>query len=312
MKDNYGREISYLRISLTQRCNLNCVYCGVGKPDTDELSADEIEKIVRAASKLGINKVRLTGGEPLLRKDVAVITERIKRIEGIKKLVLTTNGVRLSGMAEDLKKAGLDAVNISLDTLDRERYKKLTGSDSLQLVLEGIDRALEVGLSPVRINSVLIRNQNDDEAENLILLAKDRKVDVRFIELMPFSEAGENEKLVIRADEILSKATYLKACEGQKAASVAKYYKADGFMGQVGFITPVSDKFCDKCNRIRLLSNGQLKPCLGHNELIDLRSFINDEGKLTEIIRKAILSKPKGHNFECAYGNLHSMNKIGG
>lgn len=312
MKDNYGREINYLRISLTQKCNLNCLYCGSEKPDTDELTVDEIEKIVRVFASLKITKVRLTGGEPLLREDICEIASRIKEIPEIKKIVVTTNGIGLSQKAEVLKQAGISAINISLDTLDRERYKKLTGRDSLLEVLSGIDKALEVGLHPVRINSVLIKGQNDDEAGDLINLARDKDVDVRFIELMPFSKAGENTDLVIKGEDIISQFDFLRPCKSKKENSVAEYYTADGFKGKIGFITPVSNKFCNSCNRIRLLSNGELKPCLGHNETFNLKQCLNDENALRETIIKAIFAKPKGHNFECAYGNLHAMNKIGG
>lgn len=310
MKDNFGREINYLRVSVTQRCNLNCIYCGSEKPDTDEMTVKEIKKAVSAFAKLGITKVRLTGGEPLVRNDIADIASEIKKIDGIKKLVITTNGVGLYEKAKMLKSAGVDAINVSLDSLDREKYKHLTGRDVLDEVLKGIYFASEI--MPVRVNSVLIRGENDKEAKDLIYLAKDRKIDVRFIELMPFSETGENEKLIIKAEEILEKFPFLKPVRMNKETSVAKYYEADGFRGQIGFITPVSDKFCDECNRIRLLSNGKIRPCLGHNEVFDIREYLNDEEKLIEEIKKAVLSKPKGHNFECAYGNSHAMNKIGG
>lgn len=311
MIDNFGREINYLRISLTQKCNLNCIYCGCDTPDADELSADEILKIVRVFADLGITKVRLTGGEPLLRKDITEIASSIKKTKGIKKLVITTNGILLSGKASELKKAGVDAVNISLDTLDNDNYKMITGRNLLLNVLEGIDAALSSDFDSVRLNSVLIRGKNDEQAEKLIGIAKDKKLDVRFIELMPFSDEGENKELVIKKEEILSKFPFLYPCEKEEP-SVATYFTAKGFVGRVGFISPVSEKFCSRCNRIRLLSDGKLKPCLGHNETISLKEYLDDEEKLKEVIKKTILGKPKGHNFECAYGNLHAMNKIGG
>ncbi|MCQ2462633.1 MAG: GTP 3',8-cyclase MoaA [Clostridia bacterium] len=312
MKDNLGREINYLRVSVTQRCNLNCVYCGCENPDRDEMTADEIEKAVRAFAKLGINKVRLTGGEPLVRNDITEIACRLRKTDGIKKLVLTTNGVRLFELAQELKAAGVDAINVSLDSLDRENYKKMTGRDALPDVLRGIDRAIECGIKKIRINSVLIRGFNDMQADNLIYYAKDRNVDVRFIELMPFSDAGNNEKLIVKADEILKRFPFLTPVEGTMAQSVAKYYEAEGFKGKIGFITPVSDKFCSQCNRIRLLSTGKIRPCLGYDTTYDIREYLNDEEKLLSVIEKAISSKPAGHNFECAYGNVHAMNKIGG
>lgn len=312
MKDNLGREINYLRVSVTQRCNLNCVYCGCENPDTDEMTPGEIEKAVRAFAKLGINKVRLTGGEPLVRRDITEIADRIHRIDGIEKLVITTNGVRLFELAQELKNVGIDAVNVSLDSLDGENYKKMTGRDALSDVLKGIDKAIECGIKRIRINSVLIRDFNDMEAGNLIYYAKDRNVDVRFIELMPFSEAESNEKLIVKADELLNRFSFLKPVESTKTDSVAKYYEADGFKGKIGFITPVSDKFCSRCNRVRLLSNGNIRPCLGYEKTYGIRGILDDEEKLLSVIGEAIRSKPAGHNFECAYGNVHAMNKIGG
>ncbi len=316
MIDNYGREINYLRVSVTKRCNLNCTYCGAqNEKENNELTPDEIEKIVKAFALCGINKVRLTGGEPLVRKDICHIAERISRIEGIKKLALTTNGIRLKECAEDLKKAGVTAVNISLDTTDKDRFKAITGYDGLTKVFEGIDECERVGLSPLRINAVLIRGQNDGDAESLIKIAKDRKIDVRFIELMPFSDEGDNENLVIKSDEILKKFPFLKPVTSKGTAfekSVARYYESEGFKGRIGFITPISDKFCSECNRIRLLSDGNVKVCLGSDEVIDLKPYLADEKLLEETVRKAILSKPMEHKFSCGYGASHGLNKIGG
>lgn len=316
MIDSYGRNINYLRVSVTKRCNLNCSYCGAGsEKDDKELTPEQIEKIVRAFADCGITKVRLTGGEPLVRKDICNIAERISRIDGIKKLALTTNGIALSKYAEALKDAGISAVNISLDTTDKEQYKCLTGYDGLQKVFEGIDECERVGLSPLRLNAVLIRGQNDSQAERLINIAKNKKIDVRFIELMPFSDAGENEKLVVKAEEILSKFPFLKPIKTDTTnfeKSVARYYEAENFKGRIGFITPISDKFCSECNRIRLLSDGKVKICLGNDEVIDLMDVIDNEEQLTERVREAIMSKPMEHNFSCGYGASHGLNKIGG
>ena len=314
MKDRFGREINYLRLSVTQRCNLNCLYCGAECPDINEMTVDEIRQAVEAFALCGINKVRLTGGEPLVRSDIAEIAAVINRTDGIKKTVITTNGVSLKKYAAELKEAGVSAVNVSIDSLDRENYKRITGRDCLTQVLEGLDEAEKVGLK-LRINAVLIRGENDSEAEHLISLARDRKIDVRFIELMPFSDAGKNEELIIKGDELLERFNFLKPVKINKNGfeqSVARYYEADGFKGQIGLITPVSEKFCDECNRIRLLSDGKVKPCLGHDEIYDLRPFFGDREKLVEEIKNAILSKPKGHEFNCGYGNTHAMNKIGG
>lgn len=316
MIDSFGRKINYLRVSVTKRCNLNCTYCGAECEKDSELTAEEISKLVSAFVKLGITKVRLTGGEPLVRSDICEIAEKIGSLEGVKKLALTTNGVLLARYAERLKKAGVNAVNISLDTTDRQQYEKITGFDLLDKVYEGIDEAERVGLSPIRLNAVLIRGENDDQAEKLINIARDRKIDVRFIELMPFSDEGENEKLVIKGEEILRKFPFLRECESKGRTdfekSVAKYYSADSFKGRIGFITPVSDKFCSDCNRIRLLSDGKVRPCLGSDEVYNLLQYIDDEELLIEKTKQVIYAKPMEHKFSCSYGNSHGLNKIGG
>ena len=310
MLDSFRREVNYLRVSVTQRCNLNCLYCGAAAPDRRELTAQEIETVVVACASLGITKVRLTGGEPLLRPDIAEIAARIRAVAGVRQLAVTTNGVCLCEKAAALRQAGVDAVNISLDTLDAAEYKRLTGADVLPAVLSGIDAALAAGFPRVRINSVLIRGENEAAAERLVGLAKDRPLDVRFIELMPFAEREKNLSLMIPAAELLARFPFLTHVNGTDG--VAKYYTAPGFAGRVGFITPVSDKFCETCNRIRLLSTGERRPCLGYEKTFDLKPVLHDSEKLKETVRAAILSKPVGHNFECAYGGVHAMNKIGG
>ena len=316
MIDSYGRKINYLRVSVTKRCNLNCSYCGAcNEKDNTELTAEQIEKIVRAFADCGITKVRLTGGEPLVRRDICDIAERISGIDGIKKLALTTNGIMLKELAPSLKDAGVTAVNISLDTTDPEQYKQLTGFDGLQKVFDGIAECEKVGLSPLRLNAVLIKGQNDSQAESLINIARNRKIDVRFIELMPFSDEGENESLIIKGEDILKQFPFLKPISSDKTdfeKSVAKYYEADNFKGRIGFITPISDKFCSNCNRIRLLSDGKVKVCLGNEEVIDLMDVIDNEELLRERVREAILSKPMEHKFSCGYGKNHGLNKIGG
>ena len=316
MIDSYGRNINYLRVSVTKRCNLNCSYCGAcNEKDDTELTAEQIEKIVRAFVYNSITKVRLTGGEPLVRRDICDIAERISKIDGIKKLALTTNGINLKEYAKPLKNAGVTAVNISLDTTDQKQYKTLTGYDGLSKVFDGIAECESVGISPIRLNAVLIKGQNDMQAESLINIARNRNIDVRFIELMPFSEDGENEKLVIKGEDILKQFTFLKPVSTAKndfEKSVARYYEAEGFKGRIGFITPISEKFCSECNRIRLLSDGKVKACLGNDKTIDLMDVIDNEELLKEKVREAILSKPMEHKFTCGYGASHGLNKIGG
>lgn len=316
MIDSYGRDINYLRVSVTKRCNLNCSYCGAKNEAGEELTPIQIEKVVKAFAACGITKVRLTGGEPLVRQDIIEIAKRIASINGIKKIALTTNGIFLKKYAEELKSAGVTAINISLDTTDKEQFKAITGFDGLNKVFEGINECERVGLSPVRLNAVLTKGKNEDQAESLINIAKDRKIDVRFIELMPFSSDGENNELVVKGEEILKSFPQLKPFIKEGATdfekSVAKYYTAENFKGRIGFITPVSNRFCSECNRIRLLSDGKIKPCLGNNTVYDITDFIDDEKRLKEEIEKIIISKPREHSFNCGYGNHHGLNLIGG
>ena len=311
MKDNFGREISYLRISVTQRCNLNCVYCGktdCAKKET-ELSPETYYKIAKTFAKCGIKKIRITGGEPLVRNDIREIISLIRSIPEIETLSLTTNGVYLKEYAGDLKKAGLDSVNISLDSTDGSTYRHLTGADVLKKVLEGIDEAEKAGLSPIKINAVLMKGVNDDGTEQLINLAKERQIDVRFIELMPFSCDGEDPSLIVTGDEILRQFPFLKPIESEEGT--AEYYCADGFKGRVGLINPITHKFCGRCSRIRLLSDGRIKPCLGYDTVYDIMPFIDDEEKLINEIKKIIKKKPAGHSFENQKAS-HGLNKTGG
>ena len=311
MKDSFGREITYLRVSVTQRCNLNCVYCGksdCAKKET-ELSPETTEKLVRAFAGCGIRKVRVTGGEPLVRSDICEIVRRIRSIDGIETLALTTNGVYLARYARELKSAGLDSVNISLDSTDGSTYRHLTGADVLKKVLEGIDEAERAGISPVKINAVLMKGVNSDGAGELINLARSRKIDVRFIELMPFSDEGENSSLIVTGDEILREFPFLKPAEAEEGT--AKYYSAEGFKGRVGLINPITHKFCSSCNRIRLRSDGSVKPCLGYDTAYDILQFIDDESRLREEVKNIILKKPAGHSFGSSDAG-HGLNRTGG
>lgn len=311
MKDKIGREINYLRISVTKRCNLSCSYCGSKKASYEnEMTVEEIRALTAAFAEKGITKVRLTGGEPLMREDITEIARVIKNTDGIKSLYITTNGIRLSEKAEELKNAGVDGVNISLDTMDRAMYKILTGTDNFLNVMKGIEKALELGFSRVRINSVLVKGKNDGEAERLIELARDNALDVRFIELMPFSKQGETRELVVKTPELLEKFPFLiKEEEAEEGAAV--YYKAEGFKGRIGFISPRSGKFCHSCNRIRLLSDGKIKPCLGNDKTYDVREFIGNKQLLSEKIVEAIYNKPISHFFE-EETNFRGLNLIGG
>ncbi|MBE6717124.1 MAG: GTP 3',8-cyclase MoaA [Ruminococcaceae bacterium] len=311
MKDKLGREINYLRISVTKRCNLNCSYCGSKKAAREkELTVEEIKLLTEAFAEKGIKKVRLTGGEPLMREDITEIAQAIKNIHGIEALYITTNATELEKKAAQLKKSGVDGINISLDALDREMYRALTGVDRLSDALKGFYAALGTGFQRVRINSVLVRGKNDGEAEKLISLARDYKTDVRFIELMPFSSQGENRELVVKTAELLERFPFLTPVE-EVEEGAAKYYTAEGFRGRVGFISPRSGKFCSECNRVRILSDGRIKPCLGNELTYDIREFIEDKKLLSAKIDEAIFNKPVSHHFEDGE-NFRGLNLIGG
>ena len=311
MKDSFGREITYLRVSVTQRCNLNCVYCGktdCAKKDA-ELSPESYRRIAEAFAMCGINKIRITGGEPLVRKDICEIVRLFRSIPGIETLALTTNGVYLAQYARELKEAGLDSVNVSLDSTDGSTYRYLTGSDVLERVLTGIEEARRVGLAPIKINTVLMKGVNDDGAEKLVELAEKQDIDVRFIELMPFSDEGEECSLLVTGEEILRRFPYLQPIESEPGT--ARYYAAEGFRGRVGLIDPISRKFCSRCDRVRLLCDGRIKPCLGYDTSYDIMPFIDDEEALVSEIRDIILKKPAGHSFESQSAS-YGLNRTGG
>ncbi len=308
MKDLYGREIDYLRISVTQRCNFNCAYCGAGEPDAQELSPAEFALLARAFACAGIKKIRLTGGEPLIRSDIAEIAYSVKKAAQPETLALTTNGYLLEQQADDLFQAGINAVNISLDSLDEDCFAKITGRNALGAVLRGVEAALRTGFCKVKINAVLIRGENDAEAAGLIALAKEYPLDVRFIELMPLEDAGQYKRQLVPSEEILARFPELQQING--TVGTASEYSADGYRGKIGFISPVTNKFCNQCNRIRLLCNGTVKPCLGHGAVYDLRPYMNDPERLYEEICAVIKKKPAGHHFDTS--GLSPMNTIGG
>ncbi|PKM51941.1 MAG: GTP 3',8-cyclase MoaA [Firmicutes bacterium HGW-Firmicutes-7] len=314
MKDSYGREVNYLRLSITDRCNLRCKYCmpegGIEKLEHDAiLSLEEIDEIVGEFVELGINKVRLTGGEPLVRNGIISLIEKISRHSGITDLALTTNGIHLKAMAKDLKNAGLTRINVSLDSLNDKKYATMTRGGKLQDVLEGIEMAKKVGLTPIKLNVVLIGGFNDDEVENFVALTKDESIDVRFIELMPIGEvASWSLHNFLSNDYVLKKVPSLRKITASEPASPAAYYQLPGGKGRVGLISPISCKFCDTCNRIRLTSEGQLKYCLHSNEEFDLRTVLRNKGSLREIIEHSISQKPLEHSIE--EGNFVSKNMV--
>lgn len=315
MIDRFGRRINYLRLSVTERCTLRCEYCRVDEgicPKAAELSTSEFIRITRACANLGITKVRLTGGEPLLRRDILEIIRGISALETIREITMTTNGQMLPGQSAALKRAGISRLNISLDSLDPQTYHEMTGGD-LGLVLTGIDEAIATGLLPVRINVVLVRGKNDHEVDDFIEFTKDRPLDVRFIELMPVGELGQDEMLRVSTDELLGDRPCLQPLPPRYPGQVSSDYGLDGYMGRVGFISPISHKFCGNCNRIRIMSDGMLRPCLGNNSEISLKEALQaGDEVLVEAIRSAIYNKPASHHFELGFRSEKNMSRIGG
>lgn len=287
---------------------------GIKKLKHDEiLTLEEIEHIVSVFAKTGITKVRITGEEPLVRNGMVSLIKKIKRISGIIDLALATNGIKLKSMAKELKEAGLDRVNVSLDTLDTEKYSAMTRGGKLNDVFEGIEAVKKVGLTPVKLNVVLIGGFNDDEVESFVSLTKDNDTDVRFIELMPVGEVA-NWSLgnFIPNDYVLQKVPGLKRIQNNDKSSSAVLYRLPEGKGRVGLISPVSCKFCSSCNRIRLTSEGRLKYCLHSNEEFDLKAVLREVGTLEEFIRNSILKKPMEHSIEEGSFSSRNMFQVGG
>ena len=316
MNDRFGRTIEYLRLSLTERCTLKCAYCRAGEglcPKKNELTADEFLRIVRAMASVGIRKVRLTGGEPMLRRDLMEIISGIRSIDGIEEITMTTNAQHLPGQSAALKQAGLDRLNISLDSLKPERYQSITGGGSLGRVLTGIDEAISAGFVPMKLNAVLLRGVNDDETDDFIALTKDRPIHVRFIEWMPLG-ANDQADLRVTGDELLATRPYLVPVPPLYKSQPSRDYQVPGYAGRVGFINPVSHRFCADCNRVRITSDGALLPCLGDNLEYALREALDsgDDRRLEDAIRDAIWNKPENHSFCRSFHTERTMSHIGG
>ncbi len=300
MQDQYRREINYLRISLTDRCNLRCIYCmpaeGVEKQHhRDILSLEEIAEIAEAAVELGINKIRLTGGEPLTRLGVTWLIKRLSALPGVREIAMTTNGILLPRMAQELKDAGLTRVNISLDTLDAARYRQITRCGTLADALAGIEAAERVGLTPIKLNAVLIGGFNDCEIPAMVELTREKPIEMRFIELMPIGDTDIfGPEAYIPVDTVLERAPELQPLPDGAPGAVAKLFALPGAKGRVGLISPISHSFCSSCNRIRLTADGFLKLCLHSSWEIPLRGLHGDE--LRRTFAYAIGQKPEEHN----------------
>lgn len=315
MKDRYGRTIKYLRLSVTDLCNCRCVYCmgenGVPRlPHSAILSFEEIEEIVRAAVSLGVTKVRLTGGEPLVRRGIDELVRRLRGIEGVEELAMTTNGARLAEYAARLKSAGLDRLNVSLDTLDPEKFRRITRIGELRDTLDGLDAARRAGFERIKLNIVLMGGVNDDEIAEIAALAKDGAFDVRFIELMPIGECTDwDRRRFLPAERVLE---YLPKGERVPSDGVAELWRPAGFRGTVGLIRPLSHRFCADCDRIRVTADGCLKPCLHSAREIPLRGKHGEA--LVRTIAEGMQTKPREHHMADGHASesRRGMNRIGG
>jgi len=325
--DDFGRPINYLRISVTDRCNLRCIYCmppeGVRQRKMEEiLTFEEIETVVRAAADVGITKIRLTGGEPLARLGVVDLVGLLAHIPGIDDLSMTTNGTLLADKATALAAAGLNRVNVSLDTLRADRFSFITRHGKLDDVLHGIEAARAAGLNPVKINMVVIRGLNEDEVVDLARLTVNEGWHVRYIEMMPLGADPEwDENRHVPIQEIQSWVTDalgpLQPATVKKGNGPARYYRVAGAQeGTIGFISPVTEHFCNSCNRLRLTADGRLRPCLLSDTELDLRAIVRSGNDLTavrELLKEAIRLKPRQHHLEeCAAPHGRTMSEIGG
>ncbi len=297
----FAGKFEYLRISVTDRCNFRCIYCITHQdwkwlPHEEILRFEEIEKVVRTGIKFGLKRVRLTGGEPLIRKNIEVLVKKLCSISELKDISLTTNGYFLPELGESLKKAGLKRINISLDTLNEEKFRKITGIDGLKKVIQGIETALKLGFHPVKINTVVIKGINEDEVVEIAKLSLEKPLEIRFIEFMPVGKGSfwKKDRVVEtkKIKEILEKFEKLEKCESS-GGGPAEVFKWKGAKGKIGFISPISHHFCHKCNRMRITADGRLRPCLFSNFEINLKPALR-EGKnsLEEAFTRALKIKP--------------------
>lgn len=326
MRDSYGREINYLRVSLTDRCNLRCVYCmpmhGLTfVPNQELLTADELEKVVRAAVEVGFYKVRLTGGEPTLRQDIVDIVRRLTGINGVEQMVMTTNGYRLPHIAQELADAGLKRVNIHVDSLSKESIAKIMRLGTLEKAWAGIAAAEKAGLTPIKLNAVIARGYNDDAAVELARLTLEKPWQIRFIELMPFAGPTEIQlENYVSSDEVKSWIEQslgpLFAVNQGRLDGEARLYRLAGAEGTVGFISPISNPYCDDCNRMRLTADGRLRMCLLSDGEINFRKTLRNGGShqdLVALFERAIRAKPVGHQLKNGViPQGRTMSQIGG
>ena len=324
--DNFGRHITYARLSVTDRCDFRCVYCMAEEmtflPKPDILSLEELCKVSTALVNAGISKIRLTGGEPLVRNNILWLVERLGKLQGLQELTLTTNGSQLKKYAHDLRRFGVKRINISIDSLQADKFKDITRTGKLQTVLDGIDAAIDAGFEQIKLNSVILKHRNDDEILDLVEFARLKHIDIAFIEEMPLGDIVEHDRLLAfcASDEIkaiIDKEYGLQACDKQTNGP-SKYFSLDNSDTYVGFISPHSHNFCSACNRIRVTVEGRLLLCLGNEHSVDLRAMLLDQqadiGALTTAITDSMAIKPERHYFDLAEQPqiVRFMNMTGG
>lgn len=322
--DNFGRKHSYLRISVTDRCNLRCTYCMpaqgiVVKPKSQILSFEEILRLSTIFVAMGVKKIRLTGGEPLIRQNLDELITKLKEIPGLSTLALTTNGILLTDHAKSLKKAGLDAINISLDTLQEQRFETITRRNDFRRVISGIEAALEANFSSVKLNVVVIKGVNDDEILDMLEFVKDSPINIRFIEYMPFQDNNWQEQNLVPYHLIKEtiERQYKLIPLLQAPTDVAKDFQIQNYSGKVSFITSMSESFCSTCNRLRITAEGTIKACLFSNSELSLRDAMRNgasDRQIETLILQALAGKPAAHDpaQELAFSQNRTMIQIGG
>lgn len=307
--DQFGRTVDYIRLSITDRCDFRCVYCMAEEmtflPRNEVLSLEECARLVKVFVSLGVSKVRITGGEPLVRKNALWLFETIGKLDGLNELVLTTNGSQLEKQAQDLKNAGVKRINISVDSLDADRFKKITRTGELDKVLRGIQAAKLVGFDNIKLNTVLMRGVNDDEALGLVDFAISQKIDISFIEEMPLGEVNHSRESSFCSNEDtlnMLKSKYLLIASSETTGGPARYWRVANTKTKIGLISPHSHNFCESCNRVRITCKGELYLCLGQEDKIDLMPLLRNNPENDQPLIDAILAsmaiKPKGHDFD--------------
>ena len=311
--DQFGRTVDYIRLSITDRCDFRCVYCMSEDmtflPRDEVLSLEECARLVKVFVGLGVNKVRITGGEPLVRKNALWLFEEVGKLTGLKELVLTTNGSQLASQSSALKAAGVKRINISIDSLKPDRFKKITRTGDLNKVLAGLQASINAGFEGIKINTVLMRGQNDDEAADLVQFAINQKIDISFIEEMPLGEVDHTREntFVSNADTLkLLQSKYSLLPSTETTGGPARYWRVAQSDGKshtkIGFISPHSHNFCESCNRVRITCKGELYLCLGQEDKVDLMPLLrenpNDDAPLVAAIIASMVVKPKGHDFD--------------